>query len=221
MTKWLVLLGLLVKVIIGAPAYAEQNPPESVDPNDRLPPWSVMLYRGWTSTLTIWETFRFHYESANEDLYSAELAYRFAPDNLLSRAASYVWAKVEAAGNVTYRDQKGDGLGSITEVNAYLVLRWQNFPWNRFVPTSFAVGEGLSYAASIPQVEITDASSEDYDPKRLLNYLMFEATVAYPSFPRLQLVGRIHHRSGAFGAYGAGNAGSNTVGVGIRYYFDF
>ncbi|NNK49546.1 MAG: hypothetical protein HKP01_11805 [Gemmatimonadetes bacterium] len=44
-------------------------------------------------------------------------------------------------------------------------------------------------------------------------------TLALPSLPYLQLVGRIHHRSGAFGLFGdAQESGSNTVGLGIRWH---
>jgi hypothetical protein len=56
--------------------------------------------------------------------------------------------------------------------------------------------------------------------KRLLNYLMLEAAFALPAYPQVQLLARIHHRSGAFGLYRAGNTGSNDVGLGIRYLFN-
>jgi hypothetical protein len=49
---------------------------------------------------------------------------------------------------------------------------------------------------------------------------MLEAAFALPAYPQIQVVGRIHHRSGAFGLYRAGNTGSNAVGIGIRYLFD-
>jgi hypothetical protein len=48
---------------------------------------------------------------------------------------------------------------------------------------------------------------------------MLEATFAVPSYPYVQLVGRIHHRSGAFGLFGdAQESGSNTVGLGFRVH---
>jgi hypothetical protein len=34
------------------------------------------------------------------------------------------------------------------------------------------------------------------------------------------LAARIHHRSGAYGLYHAKNAGSNVVGIAIKYLFD-
>lgn len=48
---------------------------------------------------------------------------------------------------------------------------------------------------------------------------MFETTAALPMFPYLEAVARIHHRSGVFGLYGAGNSGSTAIGIGERVRF--
>ena len=50
---------------------------------------------------------------------------------------------------------------------------------------------------------------------QLLNYLGFEVEAAVSS--DLSLVGRIHHRSGAFGTYGGVTEGSNAYLLGVRY----
>jgi hypothetical protein len=84
------------------------------------------------------------------------------------------------------------------------------------VNTSLAIGEGISYASSIPALE----RKANEQTKRLLNYLMLEASFAVPRHPKLQLIIRLHHRSGAFGLYRAGNTGSNNIGLGVRYLFD-
>src|SRR5262245_23564687 len=55
----------------------------------------------------------------------------------------------------------------------------------------------------------------------MMNYLLLEATFALPTHPYLQLVVRIHHRSGAHGLYHAGNTGSNVIGLRIRYLYDY
>ena len=52
-------------------------------------------------------------------------------------------------------------------------------------------------------------------PRR--GYLLFEVTFALPKYPEWAIVGRIHHRSGFFGALAAN--GSNVVAVGIKYRF--
>ena len=104
---------------------------------------------------------------------------------------------------------------TIYEFDPYIVFRWTNFPWNRFVDTTLAAAEGVSYVTSVPWSE----KRYNSDCSRFLNYLMFEITFAAPSYPRLQFVVRMHHRSGGYGLYGAGNTGSNAVGAGVRYYF--
>ena len=94
-----------------------------------------------------------------------------------------------------------------------LICRWHYFPWNKYVRTSFAVGDGLSYYTDVSEVEKDD----DDDAQRSLNYLLFEVTLGLPKVPKWDLAFRIHHRSSIFGLYGAG--GSNFVCGGIKYSF--
>ena len=79
-------------------------------------------------------------------------------------------------------------------------------PW-----LSFGFVEGISYNTSVSNYEKT--YRENFS--QLLNYLGFEleATVS----EQLSLVGRIHHRSGAFGTYNGVKEGSNAYLVGVRY----
>jgi hypothetical protein len=48
---------------------------------------------------------------------------------------------------------------------------------------------------------------------------MLEATFALPKYPQWQLAYRIHHRSGIYGVFDT-DSGSNTIGLGLRYFFD-
>ena len=79
-------------------------------------------------------------------------------------------------------------------------------PW-----LSFGVVEGISYNTNVSLYEKT--FRENYT--QLLNYLGFEVEAAVSS--DLSLVGRIHHRSGAFGTYGGVSEGSNAYLLGLRY----
>ena len=99
------------------------------------------------------------------------------------------------------------------EFNGLIIGRWHAFPWNKYVDTSFAVGDGLSYYTEVSKVEKED----DEDAQKMLNYLMFELALGLPQYPRWDLVLRIHHRSSIFGLYGAG--GSNYVCGGIKFSF--
>jgi hypothetical protein len=94
-----------------------------------------------------------------------------------------------------------------------LIGRWHYFPWNKWVNTSFAVGDGISYYTEVSEVEEED----DDDAQRTLNYLLFELTLGLPKYPRVDLVFRIHHRSSVFGLAGAG--GSNFVTGGFKFAF--
>jgi hypothetical protein len=94
-----------------------------------------------------------------------------------------------------------------------LIGRWHYFPWNKYVDTSFAVGDGFSYYTEVSEVEKED----DEDAQRTLNYLLFEVALGLPEYPKWDLVFRIHHRSSVFGLHGAG--GSNFVCAGIKFSF--
>ena len=100
------------------------------------------------------------------------------------------------------------------EFTGSLNLRWVVFPWNRYIETSVALGEGLSWATEIPALEKADPTNSGNS--QLLNYILLEVTFAIPESP-WSLVTRIHHRSGAWGLFG--HSGSNILEAGIRYRF--
>ena len=71
--------------------------------------------------------------------------------------------------------------------------------------------EGISYNTDVSLYEKT--FRENYS--KLLNYLGFEVEAAVS--PDVSLVGRIHHRSGAFGTFNGVTEGSNAYLLGLRY----
>lgn len=177
-------------------------------------PYGFLYYYGQTVSNPLVTIFYGEYKHWPEHIQSLELSHTLDENNAFRRFFSPVASVVQVAANATQR--QGDNQNTIYEFDPYFNIRWVNLPWNHYVDTSFAIGEGISYASSIPSVEMRDND----DTKRLLNYLMFEATFAAPSHPAWQVVARIHHRSGAYGLYHAGNSGSNDIGIGIRYLFD-
>lgn len=100
------------------------------------------------------------------------------------------------------------------EFNALIAMRWHRFPWDRYVKTSFAVGEGLSLATRKPKLEQENRSKSS----ALLNYLMFDLTLAPPA-SRWYWSLRIHHRSGIFGLFDGVGGASNFIGSGIGFRF--
>ena len=79
-------------------------------------------------------------------------------------------------------------------------------PW-----LSFSVVEGISFYTDVSLYEKTFREKSS----QLLNYLGFEVEAAVS--PDLSLVGRIHHRSGAFGLFDGVSGGSNGYLLGLRY----
>jgi hypothetical protein len=109
------------------------------------------------------------------------------------------------------------GVQSHQETNAVLVARWRRFPWDHYVDTSLAFGEGLSYASRVPELEPrTDPGAAE--SARLLNYLLMELEMGPPSSPWRGFM-RVHHRSGVGGLFGGVRGGSNFVALGLRYRF--
>ncbi len=101
------------------------------------------------------------------------------------------------------------------EFNALIAARWVLFPWDKYIDTTFAVGEGLSYATETPKLE---ASCYD-ETSRLLDYMMFELALCLPSVPQWSVVTRVHHRSGAWGLFNGVHGASNALCFGARYTF--
>jgi hypothetical protein len=119
------------------------------------------------------------------------------------------WISLELEGQVGKFFGDDDGW----QFNGLLIARWNKFPWDNYVDTSFAMGDGLSYNTEVTTVEEED----DEDAGKWLNYLLLELTLGLPQYPRWDLVYRIHHRSSVRGLIGA--AGSNYVTLGVKYSF--
>jgi hypothetical protein len=174
----------------------------------------LLIYHSWVTNNNLGEVLsgdRLDFKFKTMD--SIDLSRELAPDNPLTKLLPFV-SVIEAAFNLTKRL---DPNGTIYEFDPYLLVRWKKFPWNGLITTTFAIGDGLSYASGIPLREEID--SDIHNPKHLLNLVVIEATAALPSHRDLQLVVRVHHRCGAWGFFGAGNLSSNAVGIGVRYLF--
>jgi hypothetical protein len=180
--------------------------------------WSVYGYYGLPTKTTLGQILKTKYQATGAKLYAFEVGYRLADDNPLRRLFGPLVHQIELIGNVAYING-GSNSHSVFEIDPFVMFRWNKFPWNQYLMTSFGVGEGISYATRIPIEEARDAEQEGDPTKHLINFLALEAAFALPAHPQWQLVTRIHHRSGAFGTYGAGNSGSNALTLGLRYSF--
>ena len=124
------------------------------------------------------------------------------------------WIRWEVEGQLV----RHNGMQNHWEVNGVLVARWMRFPWDRWLDTRLAFGEGLSYAFKVPPLE-PRSGEEDMESARLLNYLLLEVEVVLPPRPEWSGFLRVHHRSGVAGLFGGVDGGSNFVGLGLRYSY--
>jgi len=176
-------------------------------------PVSFMYFYGITFSDPVGHFIKGKFHRWPEHVQSIEGSMTLAPNNVFRCFLNPLVPVLALTGNFTTRFDNNHHL--IYEVNPYITFRWDNFPWNDVILTSMAAGEGISYTSATPSLE----KQSNTNTKRILNYAMLEITASLPNYPRWQLLARLHHRSGAYGIYNAGNTGSNVIGLGIRYLF--
>jgi len=123
--------------------------------------------------------------------------------------------KLEGEGIVDYHWGTWPKRQEFVELIGALNLRWHHFPWNKWVVTTMAIGDGVSYSTDIPEYEVKINNKST----STLNYLMFDVTFAHPNLPALALLLRWHHRSGIFGLIDNMHGGSDFFTVGLKYTF--
>lgn len=99
----------------------------------------------------------------------------------------------------------------LLEGDALLNFWWKWFPWNRWVPTSLKLGEGISIATGYPSSEVVSQGIRS----AFLNYLFVGLSFSSNSMPEWSLDFLIHHRSGIYGLVNGVSGGSNYLCVGI------
>ena len=103
----------------------------------------------------------------------------------------------------------------IPDLNIGFILRWRDFPWNKYLRTTLAAGPGFSYSFQVLTADY-QRHPEDEERSRLKFWLPIELTVALPWFPEHQLVAFIDHQSGGT-LFDRG--GVDTWGFGYRFEF--
>lgn len=167
--------------------------------------WSVTGYNGWfTDDATFGETLRFEADMSS--------SYRFFGAALNKRLLT-LWSRLEVEGE--FQVLKHYGSQNQGELVGLGVLRWRTFPWDRWLQTGVAFGAGVSVATEEPELELKNKN----DSSRALAYLLVEGEFGLRRFPQWTIVGRIHHRSGAFNTFTNGHASSNAYALGLKYRF--
>ena len=174
-------------------------------------PWAVTAWGGQMIDAAFGDTFLFNGRMRPEAVMGVGLQKRIARAGpvaleLEADLFSHV-AKQQRGGeynqDTPYADLPAQSFGEgVLGIGARLWVQ----PW-----LSFSLMEGISYNTDQSLYEKT--FRKNYS--QLLNYLGFELEAAVSQ--DLSLVGRIHHRSGAFGTYNGVTEGSNAYLLGLRY----
>jgi len=182
-------------------------------PQWRPYPWAVTAWGGQMIDTNFGDTFKFQGRMRPEYLGGIGLQRRLLDggpfsiefDSTLTGHAALSQAGGAYNQAVPFADTPAQGFG---EVTGGLGLRIWLQPWlNVFVV------EGVSLLSSSSNYERT--YRENY--ATFLNYLAFEVEALMT--PQWSAVGRIHHRSGAFGTYSGVREGSNAYLLGLRHRF--
>jgi hypothetical protein len=178
------------------------NPAYSNEPEEKL--YSLNIYTGQMTTNSFGTLLIHCYDPDFKNSYLTAVT-------LARRIGSYKkMASFELEGQIV----KHFNMQNHWEINALITARWEEFPWDKYVDTSFAFGLGGSYATAKPEIEIL----VEGNTSRFLVYFTYELALGLPEYPDVALIIRIHHRSGAWGLV-ADEGGSNTPCIGLKYRF--
>ncbi|MGA7451660.1 MAG: hypothetical protein WBW73_10435 [Rhodoplanes sp.] len=113
------------------------------------------------------------------------------------------------------------GLQDHLESALVLLLRSPQFPLLAGFSANVAIGEGVSYAYSLPNFE-GSVAAEGLDaagPRKFLNYLAYEMEFSHEQVKNWHLLLNVRHRSGIWGVIAPHKTGANYIGGGIRADF--
>jgi hypothetical protein len=115
-----------------------EEPEQAEDVGGRKKPeelkWAVTLYSGVFSTDHLYEILALSANYEQSYIGVAALSWQFF------RLGEHI--RLEGEGQVA----KHFGEQHNWELNALVIGRWVTFPWNAYLHTTFAIGEGISYA---------------------------------------------------------------------------
>jgi hypothetical protein len=199
---------ILAAIWLAAPAWA--GPKGAAD--------SVMVFGGVASETNFAQIIYSPWTTELNDIgvIGASYSHRFGTvNNLLGGDLGHIGDDFTIEGEVGTSVRFGDE--SLGEAWTALYLRYDGLPWNDTVYTTIGVNTGLSLLTETSDFE------EWRDSKGrssvLLHYLGPEFTFADPENKDLELVLRLHHRSGVFGLFDGVVSGSTFISAGIRVRF--
>ena len=176
-------------------------------------PWAATAWGGKMTNAPLSETFIFRGEPRPEALMGLGLQRRLLDGGPLSieLEGNLIGHRASAQRGGEYNKpvaNAGVPAQSFGEITAGVGVRLWLRPW-----LSLMGVEGVSLNTDLSYYEQTFRRKS----AQFLNYLAFEVEALVD--PQWSLVGRIHHRSGAWGTYSGVKEGSNGYLLGLRYRF--
>jgi hypothetical protein len=186
----------------------EPHPPEYRD-------WSVQLGVSIISKRNIGEVLSGGFDRAEGDAggqnYSITMnwvAHRFE----IPCRSRVLKPQFEPYLTLTLVDQNNDSI--FPDYNGGIGFRWVDFPWNKWVETTFFMGIGLSYSTEVYRIDRERHPDEDRSHLKFDWPIQF--TFALPRWPEHQLVLFNDHQSGG---HIFDEGGVNSFGIGYRFEF--
>jgi hypothetical protein len=191
-----------------APGVLEKSETESRD-------WSVQVGAAYVTQRNIGEMFtkgpKASDGAAEGEIYSLTLswvAHRFE----VPLRGGLLKPQFEMYATWTLVDEAEQSL--FPDYNAGVGFRWVDFPWDRWVDTSFFIGIGFSYSAHVFAIDRERHPGQERSHLKLDWPL--QLTFAVPRWPEHQLVLFNDHQSGG---RILDQGGVNSVGLGYRLEF--
>jgi hypothetical protein len=165
---------------------------------------NVFVLGGQFTTGYIQDTFRF-WEDHYEDNFFAGIGYQHF---------IYEYEDFSLGGEIGIGLRAGER--SSAEVWAGVVARYDGFQIGD-ITISPALTAGFSFVTDTIGIETERAATLGYGVP-FLYYLGPEVSVSHASLPNLELLARVHHRSGGFGTIAPIDA-ANAATIGLRFKF--
>ncbi len=164
----------------------QNSPPSKQSQTAQSGPWGVLFFGGILNKEDFAKLF-VPGKTKFDDQY-------FLGTSISRRIATWNHFSVELEGGGGYLF----GNDKLAQIWGGVYLRYDDFPWNKMVYTTFAVNTGANYTFKKMAFEAKARGGAN----RLIHYFAPEVTFASPGNKNLELVFRIHHRSGAWGKLG-------------------
>jgi len=177
----------------------DQSVDNSVDTANPKP-WGIALYAGKAISGPLQNIINFRLGD-------------YLPNYLLTLAVSRRIWKISAGTQLEGELQLAKNMesGGPYQINPVLGFRVTHLPWDKYLDSSFSLGNGVSYSSHVAQLELADGVDQ-----RLLYYIYLEFAFRIPAAKQVSFLWRAHHRAGVFGLFGA-SGGTNYMCLGLRY----